>query len=130
MSERGSLFIESLRSTTTRLDDKVVSPYAQKATSGGSLRNSMLASLPALNLTYLSPRHGTFHNVLILARHLRFNILLQPPKNKRTDDTVQPSDQLLASFGTSVDDAVHGVGEPIRELLPRSKHVWHEKVEQ
>jgi hypothetical protein len=79
-------------------------------------------------ITYLASRELTFYDMLILSRHLGLDILLKSTENERTNDTVQPTDNFVILVAHTLNHIIHRIRKPVRELLPRSKDVRHQKV--
>jgi hypothetical protein len=72
----------------------------------------------------------TLYDVLELARHLRFNILLQPTQDEWPNDPMQATNHVVVLARIPFNDIVHWVRKPKRKLLSGAKHVWHEKMQQ
>jgi len=62
--------------------------------------------------------------------HLLLDVLLEAAQHERPDDGVEALDEVVVARRVPLNDGVHGVAEPVRELLAGLEHVRHEEVQQ
>ena len=67
--------------------------------------------------------------MLVLAGHLLFYIFLQPPEQKRSQQTMQPLDQaaVLVEFGM-LNGPVQGVTEPVLKIKVGRENMRHQEM--
>lgn len=60
-----------------------------------------------------------------LSWHLSFYILLESTEHKRPNDGMEATNEIVAPLCAAVNDAVHGIREPIGKFFAGSENMRH-----